>query len=204
MVSSVYKIPISFPGSVDSVTVDTGGRNYSKNPIVTLSGTGLEAGATARAVVSAGIITKILVTTTGQQYLSAPSVVITDPNGNGVDATATAVVNTVFVIITGGASILTNNITFLPREFPPGDSGLIRVWFCLKTVGDLDTIITISHDVGFIISEQLNSDQDFVIKSNGLYRFDIPATLGDEINISSSESIEAIRLLRFDKIVIGA
>ncbi len=200
--SSIYKIPISFPGSVDSITVNTGGRNYSKNPLITLDGTG--AGATAIAEVVAGVITKIRVTTTGQQYLSAPSVTITDPNGNGVDATATAVVNTGFANIAADTSILTNNIKFVSGDFTPGDSGLIRVWFCLKTAGDADTVITVSHDVTFAIPEKLNADQVFVIKSDGLYRFDIPVALGDEINIQSSIIINAIRLLRFDKIVIGA
>ncbi len=201
MASSIYKIPITFPGALDAVNVTAGGANYSNNPTITFTSGG-GTGASAIAVVSAGIITSILVTTTGQGYTGNPTVDISDPTGNG--AMASAVVNVIFVTISGGNDILGTDITFTRGTFRPGESGLIRVWFCFQTDGDADTIITIAHDKEFTNIVQLNSDQNFVIKSTGLYRFDISARVGDEINIRSSEDITAIRLLRLDKIVIGA
>ena len=65
-----------------------GGTNYSSIPLVTLSGGGGDGLATARAVVTAGVVTSIIVTFQGSGYTSAPTVAIAPP---GLTATARAV-----------------------------------------------------------------------------------------------------------------
>ena len=78
----------------------------------------------------------------------------------------------------GANTSILNDITFASNEFVPGGAGLARVWF--------------------------NADNNFAIKSDGLYRFDIPVMFGDIINIQSSVALTAIPLLRFEKILFGA
>ena len=74
-------------GVVADVLVVDGGTNYS-NPVVSITGGG-GVGATAEAVVGGGgDITNINVTNGGSGYTSTPDVVITDPTGSGVIATA--------------------------------------------------------------------------------------------------------------------
>ena len=106
--------------------------------------------------------------------------------------------------ITGNSDILTNDITFLPQEFNPGKSGLMRVWFCFETPADADTVVTVSHTSGFNNPTQLNADNNFVIRSKGLYRFDVPVTFDDSVNIRSSQQVDTIQLLRADCIITGS
>jgi FtsP/CotA-like multicopper oxidase with cupredoxin domain len=79
-------------GPVASVTLATGGKGYSANPVVTIAdfnctGAGCGAGATATATVVGGAITAITLKTQGNGYF-APAVTITDPTGTGATATA--------------------------------------------------------------------------------------------------------------------
>lgn len=106
--------------------------------------------------------------------------------------------------IAPSTDLLTSDISFVQDEFSPGDSGLVRVWFTLMTDANEDTIVAITHDSFVSASSLFNADNSFVVKSNGLYRFDIPAKFGDLINIRANKELTAIALLRFDKIVFGA
>lgn len=63
-------------GGVASITVSDGGTDYSATPVVSLTGGG-GVGATAVAVVTAGVVTGINVVSAGTGYTSAPTVVIT-------------------------------------------------------------------------------------------------------------------------------
>lgn len=107
------------------------------------------------------------------------------------------------VPIAGNTKILTNDIEFSPDEFEIGGAGLVRVWISVKTDADADTIITITTDGTFDDAMVLNADVG-VIKSSGLYRFDIEVRASDKINIRSSEQILNILQMRFDKIIFGA
>lgn len=101
-------------------------------------------------------------------------------------------------------SILNPDITFASDEFVPGGAGGVRVWFSFTTTAAADTAVSISHTASFVDPVKLNADNNFVIKSDGLYRFDIPASFGDAINIQSSVALTDIPLLRFEKVVFGA
>lgn len=83
---------------VRNITVSNGGVGYTTVPAVTISGGG-GAGATATAVISAGRVTGINITSpgiiaTGSYYTSAPVITITGGNGTGAVATATITTGT--------------------------------------------------------------------------------------------------------------
>ena len=72
----------SYKFAVGSVTVVNGGQGYATAPEIKFIGGG-GSGATARATVSGGAITKITIINSGDNYLSSPGVII---NGSGTGA----------------------------------------------------------------------------------------------------------------------
>jgi len=115
--------------------------------------------------------------------------------------------------------ILSTAATIQQRALKPGNGGHVRLWFALGTTGDADTAIkvTVTNPAGTLPIENasgfLNADNVFVIKSKGLYWFDIPVLEGSAINFSSENSpdgtvtgvaIESIEMLEIQKIVFGA
>ena len=106
--------------------------------------------------------------------------------------------------ITADSKILTNNITFSEEELAPGKSGAMRLWIAITTLADVDTILTITYDGSFTELIQLQADQGFIVKSKGLYRFDVPIRPGINWNIKSSVEITSVELLFLDQIVFGA
>ena len=75
-------------GVVSSITVLTGGTNYTSNPTVTISGGGGE-GATATAARTGTAVSSVTVTNGGSGYTSQPTVSFTHVNGTGATAGAT-------------------------------------------------------------------------------------------------------------------
>lgn len=106
--------------------------------------------------------------------------------------------------IPAGTKILTNNILYTADELSPGDSGSMRIWIAAITPGDADYILSITYNGTFAETIQLAADNDFVIKSKGLHRFDVPIRAGIEFNIKSNIEITSVELLFLDKIVFGA
>jgi len=115
--------------------------------------------------------------------------------------------------ILANAKILNVDIDFVaasgssPGEFDPGGGGIIRLYFSFTTAGAADTVITVTKLgqvdlLGFPL--KLNADQNFVIKSDGYYRFDIGVEVGDKVNLSSTIQIDKINEMKIHKIVIGA
>jgi uncharacterized repeat protein (TIGR01451 family) len=72
---------------VTGIEITNGGSGYTSTPTVTISGGG-GTGATAKAVVSGGVITQIVLTNRGYNYTSVPTVSITGGGGSGANATA--------------------------------------------------------------------------------------------------------------------
>ena len=70
---------------VVGISVADGGSGYGLNPEVTISGGG-GTGATAKAVVRAGVIKRIEVTNAGNGYLSSPTVTVANFNAGGTTA----------------------------------------------------------------------------------------------------------------------
>ena len=102
-------------GGVTSITVIDGGSGYT-TPVVTISEPNIsvaEGGvqATAEAVVDAGVIISIVITTAGTGYSANPSVTITDVGGTPTtEATATAVATVAGVKINNFSDYETNFI----------------------------------------------------------------------------------------------
>lgn len=76
--------------SVDSITVDDGGSNYTSTPTVTVADPSGPSGetATAFATLEGGSIASITIISSGSQYESTPSVTISGGGGSGASATA--------------------------------------------------------------------------------------------------------------------
>lgn len=84
---------------LSAVAVGTGGSGYTASPKVVITGTGIDAAATA--IVTAGTVSSISVTAAGNGYTSIPTVTMTSGSG----ATAVAVLQPASV----GELIVTNN-----------------------------------------------------------------------------------------------
>ena len=78
---------VTVNGSLFSVDVTNGGTGYTTQPLVSIVGGG-GFGATATAVITNGVVSKILVETPGEGYTSSPTVSISGGNGTGATATA--------------------------------------------------------------------------------------------------------------------
>ena len=113
-------------------------------------------------------------------------------------------IETVNTPISPNSDILSNPITFEENELSPAGAGTMRIWLTFAFVADVDSIISISTKPAFADPEQLNADNNFIIKSKGKYRFDIDIEQADQLQIRSSIQIDTILKLRFHKIVFGA
>jgi len=99
--------------------------------------------------------------------------------------------------------ILTNDIA-ITRDFLNGDSGLIRILFSFTTPGDYEVTVTKLGENDLIGSPlKLNGDNNFILKSDGYYRFDVSIKPGDLINLSSSLTINDINDLQIQRIHIA-
>ena len=106
--------------------------------------------------------------------------------------------------ISSGIEILDDDI-IVTRDMLNGDSGLFRIWWSFTTASDY--IITITKKgtadlTGFPL--MVNPDNEFVLKSNGYYRFDIGVRPGDIINLSCNVDISKINDIQIQQIQIGA
>jgi hypothetical protein len=74
--------------AIGGLSITNGGHGYTTAPAVTINGTGQ--GATAYAVLTAGVVTEIVLLNTGYGYTGTPTVSIAAPPVGGTQATATA------------------------------------------------------------------------------------------------------------------
>jgi uncharacterized repeat protein (TIGR01451 family) len=97
----------SSTGTVDHVTIGSGGSGFVSAPTVTISGGG-GSGATATATVSGGAVTTVTITNPGSGYTSTPSVSF---GGPGSGATAAATLGTGIIYTASTTSPITINLT---------------------------------------------------------------------------------------------
>lgn len=102
------------------------------------------------------------------------------------------------------SKILENDI-IVTQDMLNGDSGLFRIFWSFTTAGDY--IVTVTKKgaadlFGFPLV--VNADNDFILKSNGYYRFDVGVKPGDLINLSSSVEITKVNDLQIQQIQLGA
>lgn len=106
--------------------------------------------------------------------------------------------------ISSGTKILQNDI-IITRDMLNGDSGLLRIWWSFTTGADYAITITKKGEAdltGFPLI--VNPDNDFILKNNGYYRFDIGVKVGDLINMSSVVDISKVNEIQIQQIQIGA
>jgi len=109
--------------------------------------------------------------------------------------------------------------TILTDALKPGGGGIMRVWFAVTTAGNADTAIKVikTNPAGTTPLENesafVNADNDFIIKSKGIYWFDVSILEGVTVQLQSANSpdgsitgvsITTIDLLDFQKIIAGA
>lgn len=108
---------------------------------------------------------------------------------------------------------LSTPVSITTGELSPGGGGHLRIWFSLITTNDISTGIAAMINDDLANKFYVNADNNFEVKSGGLYWFDVPIEEGDNINLVSSitpdgsftgQEIQTITLLRFQKIVFGA
>jgi len=86
-----------------------------------------------------------------------------------------------------------------------GNSGLLRLWWSFTTGTDYVITITKNGDEDLTsLPLKVNGDNDFALKPDGYYRFDIGVRPGDLINLSCNVEITKINELQIQQIQIGA
>lgn len=75
---------------LETIGLTKAGSGYTSVPTVTISGGGATTNATARAVLSKGVLTGVYLTGAGLGYTSLPQITISGGGGSGATATATA------------------------------------------------------------------------------------------------------------------
>jgi hypothetical protein len=142
------------------VAVSAGGSNYSPKTVVTFVGGLSPRGTPAQGSVTlrAGVIVSIDVEDVGDEYLTAPQIVITDPTGAGSGAAAAPYMNpgkvvnyqgtpaTASVTITGGAVTAVTLLT-------PGDGyiGIPKALVVDPTGAGAGAAITVDMQVGKVV-----------------------------------------------------
>lgn len=138
--------------------------------------------AEAEAQITDGVVTNIKMINTGNGYpigLTGANTTVTLSGGDGLGATAVPVIER--------GQIVSINITNggVDYTIPP------------------DVVITSTAFTS--ISERLNSDNNFALKSGGYYRFDIGVRVGDELDfLVATANVTTVEEFRLDQIQIGA
>jgi len=100
--------------------------------------------------------------------------------------------------------IFENDIV-VTKNMLAGDSGLFRLWWSFTTGADYVLTVTkkgAADLLGFPL--KVNADNTFVLRDDGLYRFDVGVKPGDLINMSSSVQITKVNDLQVQQIQLGA
>ena len=74
-------------GSIDSIDVTAGGSGYTDSPLVSIVGGG-GSGASATAIITKGVVSRVLINNGGTGYTSQPTITIVGGGGQGATATA--------------------------------------------------------------------------------------------------------------------
>ena len=114
----IYPAPPVASGTINGVSVTSGGSNYTTAPAVAITGGG-GSGATATAVVVNGAVTAVYVTNPGSGYTGTPTVSFTGGGGTGAAATANVFNLYMMIIFEDGPNLLDNTVAAatVPRFF---------------------------------------------------------------------------------------
>lgn len=113
----LYPTPATTGGTVQSITVTSGGSGYTSAPAVSLGGGG-GSGATATATVSGGAVTAVTITAAGSGYSSAPSVSFSGGGGSGAAATASVTPDSLFIYAAPHPTAFTEADTSVKPSIP--------------------------------------------------------------------------------------
>lgn len=175
---------------LDSVSIGSGGTGYLTAPTITITGGG-GTGATARAILTVGAITGIVVTNPGKNYTSTPTITVT--------RSASALrLNTILV-----AQALTDKISGRPIDTIL-DAAFNSVGL---TADDLALVLKFNKNslTGFAlatVTNKLTSIQNFVIARNGTNSLNVDAVLYANMDNNTTRKFN-ITLL-FDRVSYSA
>ena len=193
MPSSIYLVDFVVPTGVDSFTNLVGGSGYTIIPTVTIAPPDNEGGiqATATATIDSGAVDSVTISTNGSGYITVPVVTIAPPDTAGDTATVDAVLETPIAL---GTNIFSTPITITSDQVSPGGGGVLLLYFSF-TMGSSATV-SVTDGEGTTLKGNLNADNNSLVDSNGLYRFDIDVKAGDTINLRSTVDITVVNHLR--------
>src|SRR5439155_26420147 len=101
-------ITTSSTGTVDHITVGSGGSGYTSVPAVVFTGGGGGSGASATATVVGNAVTAITMTNFGSGYNAAPVITFSGGGGSGATAAATLGSGIIFTAGTAGTNVVLN------------------------------------------------------------------------------------------------
>jgi hypothetical protein len=132
------------PTSVVSITVGVGGTGYNVIPNVSFTGGGIGSGASATAVLTAGVVTSITLSNsigTGLNYTSAPTVVIDPPATGAIQALGTVVyVSASSITVTVSNPTTNGYYTSAPTVTFTGGTGTGAIGTAVLTSGRVTSV----------------------------------------------------------------
>ena len=140
-------------GSLYSVEVTEGGSGYTSSPLVSIVGGG-GSGAAATAIITKGVVSRILVNQGGSGYTSQPQITIVGGGGNGAEATASVRGPIKSVDITAGGASYTSEPNILLS------SGEGAVAQAIVNNGRIISIAIISAGTGYTTAPEVTIQGD--------------------------------------------
>jgi hypothetical protein len=157
----------SYPYSIESIEVINGGSGYTLPPVVTITGSTIGNDAVARALITNGVVTKIILMYPGSNYVTNPVVQLVGGNGSGAIARANLKGSVVRNIKT---TMVYNRYTYDTTVIPWEPN-------TLYTQGSI-----IAHNgVAYIVNQTFTSGDTFVGNFLTVYPVDKLLTANDRI-----------------------
>ena len=144
---------VTVNGSLYEVEVTNGGSGYTSSPLVSIVGGG-GSGASATAIITKGIVSRILVNEGGTGYTSQPLITIVGGGGSGAEATASVRGSIKEVNITNGGTSYTSKPTVTLS------SGRGAVAQAIVNDGRIISIAIISAGVGYTTAPTVSIQGD--------------------------------------------
>ncbi len=157
----------NYPYSIESIEVINGGSGYTLPPIVTITGSTIGNNAVARALVTDGVVSKIILVYPGSNYINTPIVTINGGNGTGAIARANL----------KGSVVRNIKTTMVYNRYTYGTSVIEWTPNTLFTQGS----IIAYNGLAYIVNQSFTSGEVFVGNYLTVYPVDKLLTANDRI-----------------------